>query len=141
MSDREKVIEVARSYLGTPFHDGARLKGVGIDCAQLLAAVYSEAALIESPKIEPYSPQFMLHRDEPLFEQHVLKFAHEIDEAAAQMGDIVLYQVGRSFAHGAIIVDWPRWIIHAFKSFRAVAETGAFDADLRGRKTKFFSMW
>ena len=140
VKDRARVIDVARSYLGTPFHDGAQLRGVGIDCANLLAATYTEAGLVPHVDIAPYSPQFMLHRDDPLFESYVRRFAHEIPEAEVQMGDIVLYKVGRSFAHGAIIVEWPNKIIHAFKSFRMVAETGGFDADLRGRETKFFTI-
>ena len=139
-ADRARVIDKARAWLGTPFHDGAQVKGAGVDCANLLAAAYAEAGIVDPVEIEPYSAQFMLHRDEPLFESYVRRFAVEIDEADVQRADIVLYQVGRSFAHGAIIIEWPGRIIHAFKSFRCVAETGAFDADLRGRKTKFFSI-
>jgi hypothetical protein len=83
----------------------------------------------------------MLHRDEPLFESYVRRFAREIEPGAVQPADIVLYRVGRSFAHGAIVIDWPGRIIHAFKSFRCVAETHGFEADLAGRATKFFSLW
>ena len=117
------------------------MKGHGVDCAQFIAAVYTATGTVPPFDIEPYSPQFMLHRSEPLFENYVRRFAREIEEAAAGPGDIVLYEVGRSFAHGAIIVDWPRSVIHAFKTFRAVAETDGFEADLHGRKTKFFSIW
>ena len=138
-ADRSRVIEIARSWLGTHFHDGAQLKGVGVDCAQLLAAVYGEAGMIDKPTIEQYSPQFMLHRDDPLFESYVKRFGHEVE--TPQMGDIVLYKIGRSFAHGAIVVEWPTKIIHAFKTFRMVAETDGFEADLRGRDVKFYSLW
>lgn len=137
---RQRVIDVARTWLGTPFHDCAQLKGVGVDCANLLAAVYAEACIVQPVEIEAYSPQFMLHRDDPLFESYVRRFAHEIPEAEAQMGDIVLYKIGRSFAHGAIIVEWPAHVIHAFKSFRAVVETGGHEADLMKRDVKFFSL-
>ena len=141
MSDRQRVVETARSWIGTPFHDVAGIKGVGCDCAHLLARVYTEAGLVEPFAIAPYSPQFMLHRDEPLFENYVRRFAHEIAPEAVQPGDIVLYKVGRSFAHGAIIVDWPARIIHAYKAFGLVAETHGFEGDLAGRQTKFFSLW
>ena len=138
--DRDRVLAAAQSWLGTPFHDCAQVKGVGVDCANILAAVYAEAGLVPEVEIAAYSPQFMLHSSEPLFESYVRRFADEVEEAVVQPADIVLYQVGRSFAHGAIIVDWPTKIIHAFKSFGRVAETGAFEADLLGRKTKFFSI-
>jgi len=140
-TSREAVIAIARGWLGTPFHDCAQLKGVGVDCAQLLAAVYGEAGFLTGLVIEPYSPQFMLHDNDPLFETYVRRFAREIDPADVKPADVVLYKVGRSFAHGAIVVDWPGAIIHAFKSFGRVAETPAFEADLFERKTKFFSVW
>ena len=140
-ASREDVIAIARGWLGTPFHDGAQLKGVGCDCAQLLGAVYGEAGLTPGLVIEPYSPQFMLHRDDPLFETYVRRFTQEIDPADVKPADVVLYRVGRSFAHGAIVLEWPGSIIHAFKSFGAVAVTDGFEADLLGRATKFFSVW
>ena len=139
--ERAALITVARTWLGTPFHNQQGVKGAGVDCAHLLAEVAIEAGITERFQIQHYSPQFMLHSGNPLFESYVTRFAHEIEEAAAQPGDIVLYQIGRSFAHGAIIIEWPTKIIHAFKTFRCVAETHGFEADLKGRKTKFFSLW
>lgn len=139
-AERQRVIEVARSWIRTPFHDGARIKGVGVDCANLLAEVFQEAGLVKDVDIKPYSPQFMLHRDEPLFEQYVQRFGHEV--ATPGLADIVLYRVGRSYAHGAIVsTPWPGAIIHAFKTYGFVAETGADEADLRGIKRKFYSLW
>jgi cell wall-associated NlpC family hydrolase len=140
-TDRQHVIDVARTWLGTPFHDNAGLKGVGVDCAHLIARVFVEAEVVTAFVIEGYSPQHMLHSDNELFLGYVERFAHEIQEGDVQAGDIVLYQVGRAYAHGAIIVAWPSKIIHAFKTFRMVAETDGFEADLKGRKTRFFSIW
>lgn len=136
---RAHVLQIARTYLGTPFHDGARIKGVGIDCANLLAEVFAEAGMIPAQEIAPYSPQWMLHRDEPLFEQYVQKLGHEVDVPLP--GDIVLYKIGRSFSHGGIVASWPTAVIHAFKMYGMVVETGADEGDLRGRQRKFYSLW
>ena len=138
---RERLISVARTWIGTPFHDQQGLKGVGVDCAHLLACVAIETGIVEPFTIEPYSPQFMLHSGDEKFVGYVERFAHEITEAEVQPADIVLYRIGRSFAHGAIIVEWPRMVVHAFKTYRAVVVTGPFEADLRGRAVKFFSLW
>jgi len=138
---REKIIEVARSWIGTPFHDNCGVKGVGVDCAHFLARVFSESGMSEEIQIEYYSPQFFLHTKEEKFASYVLQYSREITESEVQMGDIVLYKFGHSFAHGAIIVDWPKSIIHAHKLDGCVIETAAFDADLHGRKTRFFSVW
>ena len=36
MSIRSAIVEYARSLIGTPFHDAARVPGVGVDCAGVL---------------------------------------------------------------------------------------------------------
>jgi cell wall-associated NlpC family hydrolase len=36
------LISKAREYLGTPFHAGGRVKGVGVDCGGLLACVMQD---------------------------------------------------------------------------------------------------
>lgn len=136
---RARVIEVARGWMGTPFHDVAGKKGVGVDCAHLIARVYEEAGMIPLQDIETYSPQFMLHRDDPLFEQYIAKHGHPVE--APQMADIVLYKIGRSYSHGGIVVNWPGAIIHAFKNFGFVAETDADESSLRGKPRKFYSLW
>ncbi|MDR3495284.1 MAG: hypothetical protein P4L82_11850 [Ancalomicrobiaceae bacterium] len=139
--ERAHLIEVARGWSGTPFHDNQGLKGVGCDCAHFLARAAEEAGLVDRVAIEHYSPQFMLHTDVGLFESYVQRFAHQIAEADAGLGDIVLYHVGRSYAHGAFIVEWPGKVIHAFKTFGCVCETPGDEQDLVGRKVKFYSFW
>lgn len=140
-AERARLVDVARGWIRTPFHDCAGVKGVGVDCAQFLAAVFIEAGFVEPFTIAPYSPQFMLHRSDEIFMGTVLRFAKEIPAESVGAGDVVLYKIGRCFAHGAIVVDWPHRIIHAFKGFGCVAETHAFEAELRGRDVKFFSRW
>jgi cell wall-associated NlpC family hydrolase len=138
---RARVVACAREWEGTPFHDMARVKGVGVDCAQLLAASFSEAGLVDPVVTGNYSPQFMLHNKDERLVAFILRYAHEIDESNVGMGDVVTYRVGRSFAHAAIVVDWPSEIIHAHKlSGKVVAMRGDI-ADLQGRPRRFFSVW
>ena len=139
--ERARVLSLAAEWLGTPFHDNAGVKGVGCDCAHFLSGVFQEAGYAPDMVIEHYSPQFMLHSDEEKFAGYVLRYTREIAEPEVQPGDVVLYRIGRSYAHGAIIVDWPTRIIHAHKLSGSVVESHGFDADLRARKTRFFSPW
>jgi len=44
---RDRIQEVARTYLGTPYHHLARLKHVGIDCVGLVVGVAKELGLFE----------------------------------------------------------------------------------------------
>ena len=139
--ERQAVIDAARSWIGTPFHDCAAVRGAGIDCANLLARSFEEAGLTGPIDTGVYPPAWFLHRDEERFAEFVLRYAREITESEAGPGDIVLYKYGRCFAHGAIIVEWPKLIVHAYKSARIVTEYRPFDGDLYGRPTRFFTIW
>lgn len=103
--ERERVIAIAKTWLRTPYHSGAKVRGAGVDCAMLPAAVYREAGLI--PEVDPghYPPDWHLHKDEERYLATVL--AHAKPTETPLPGDFVLFKVGRAFAHGAIIVDWP----------------------------------
>lgn len=108
---RRRVVEVAREWLGTPYHDCARLKGVGADCATLIAEVFAEAGTMPPVEIAPYSPQWHLHQGEEQYLNRLLEYAHEI-EGPPLPADIVMFRFGRLYSHGAIVVAWPV-IIHA----------------------------
>ena len=43
---RDLVVKEAYSWIGTPYHHQAMIKGVGVDCALILLAVFREAGLI-----------------------------------------------------------------------------------------------
>lgn len=146
---RETVIEVARTWVGTPFHDHAGVKGVGVDCAHLLERVYAEAGVMDALPIEHYPPDWHLHRGEERFVAHVLRRGREIAEADVGPGDMVLFRFARCYSHGAIVVAWPAAekvetdarIIHAWKGGQRVLETGLREIGLEARGARFFSLW
>lgn len=51
----EDIIKIARSWIGTPYHHQASLKGVGCDCIGLVRGVYCEAYDTELPEMVNYS--------------------------------------------------------------------------------------
>lgn len=148
---RDTVVTVARSWLGTPYHHMGRIKGRegGVDCLTLLAEVYSEAGLIPRPDVPHYPRDFMNHRSAELYLDGVLKYCGEVTEPLP--GDIAVWKFGRCFSHGAIVIDWPR-IIHAHSTTNCLLDDaeraqwlkfiGENTAD-RGklRPVKFFSYW
>jgi cell wall-associated NlpC family hydrolase len=144
-SDEEKqracVLASALTWLGTPFHDVAGIKGVGVDCAHFVARAYEEAGMVRHIEIPPYPAQWFMHRDEERFLAFVLDAgAHEIEAAAARPGDLVMYKIGRCYAHGAVIIDWPQ-IIHAHAPSRCVVIGDGVSGDLADYKRRFFSLW
>jgi cell wall-associated NlpC family hydrolase len=107
---RTAVIAEARTWIGTPFHDRARIKGAGVDCLQLLIACYAAQGLI--PDVRPaYSPQFLLNSLDEIYLAGIKPFTVEVE--TPQPGDFALFKFGRCFSHAALVVDWPV-IIHAF---------------------------
>ena len=44
---RSQLLAVARSWLRTPFHAHASIKGAGVDCVHLCAALYIECGVME----------------------------------------------------------------------------------------------
>ena len=67
----------------------------------------------------------------------------EITEAEASLGDVVLFEIGRTYSHAAIIVDpgWP-YVIHADLGARAIILARGKDGALASAKShKFFTLW
>lgn len=137
--ERAAVIAAAQTWRRTPYHHRARVKGAGVDCAQILVAVYSEAGLIEPFDLPMYPPDFMLHRGEEIYRGIVSRYCRQID--APGVGDIVLYRFGRCFSHGGIIIDWPGRIIHAHRPDGMVVESGGDEGRLAGRAREYWSPW
>jgi cell wall-associated NlpC family hydrolase len=144
---RERVVAEARAWIGTPYHSGQRVRGAGVDCAQLPAAVYHAAGMVTEIPVTHYSPQFHLHRSEELYLAEVLGHAVELPaEATPQPGDFVLWKVGRVFAHGAIVVAWPT-IIHSVMGLGVVLDDAGqksrlfWDDALGWRERRAFTLW
>lgn len=136
---RAAIVAEALSWEGTKYHAHARVKGVGVDCAQLPAAVYEAVGL--APHVAPnYSSDWMLHRDEELYLAHVLPHAREITREESGPGDLVMWKFGRTFSHSAIIIDLPV-VIHAVLRGGAVIRADIDqDADLVSRPARFFTV-
>jgi NlpC/P60 family putative phage cell wall peptidase len=134
-SRRKAVIAEAETWLGTPYHHMARVKGVGCDCLTLLAAVYYSAEVIPAIDIPYYPPDWHLHRTAERYLDGLLCYAHEIE--APEPGDVALFKFGRCFSHSAIVTDWPL-MIHAWNA-GGVLRGDASQPMLAGRPVRFFS--
>ena len=139
--ERAAVVAEAIAWLGTPYHHRARLKSIGVDCAQLPLAVYANVGLIDAFDTGDYPPDWHLHRDGERYIAVIARLAGEIELADVQPGDVLLFKFGRAFSHGAIVTAWPQ-IVHANRKEGAVVLGDVDrDADLIGRPIKAFSYW
>jgi cell wall-associated NlpC family hydrolase len=135
MNPRSRVIVGAESWLRTPYHHMGRVKGGGTDCLMLLAEVYEAAGVIPHLDVPFYAPDWHLHRDAERYLLGIMRYAREID-ADPQRGDVAVFRFGRCFAHGAIVVSWPR-LIHAWCD-AGVVYADANQPPLVDRQVRFF---
>ena len=129
----------ALTWLRTPYHHRGTIKGVGVDCAMFPMLVYAACGLIETFDPGDYPPDWHLHRSDERYLNAVRARASEIDPTEAQRGDFVVFRVGRCYAHGAIVIKWPR-IIHAVVG-HAVMLDEATNGKLTGKPVKAFTLW
>lgn len=114
MKTRQQVVEIAKTWLGTPYHHEAGVKGAGADCAIFPINVAQEAGMMpKGIKIPHYPADWHMHQDEERYLETVLTYCAERPaDYVPQPADFLLWKFGKCFSHGAVVVDWPV-IIHA----------------------------
>lgn len=137
---RAAVVKEALTWLGTPYHHHARVKGVGVDCAQLLCAVYEACGCV--PHIDPgnYAHDWHLHRGEEVFIGWLEKAgAREVQTPTR--GDVAVFRYGRAYSHGAIVVGATGRVavLHAYVRL-GVMQTRLDEEPLLGRAVQFWTL-
>lgn len=139
---RYEIVDQALAWRGTPYHHHGRVRGVGVDCAMLLAEVYQACELVPHVDAGHYPTDWHLHRSEEVFVAWLLRLgAREV--AAPGLGDVGLWQFGRTFSHGGIVVDLPQYaapqVLHAYID-RRVELTRLDEEPLAGRAVRWFTL-
>lgn len=98
-----QFLTLARTWIGTPYHDQARLKGVGADCIGFIVGLVSEATgrHITAPiNYGRYpNPAIALKGIRDSGE------CHDITLAEARPGDIIYMRIAREPQHFGVISD------------------------------------
>jgi len=141
---RRRVVVEARSWLGTPYHHHGRIKQVGVDCAQILAAVFETVGLVPHLELGQYSTQWHLHRGEETYLQWLRDVgAREVqpDVQTPAPGDVGVWKFGRTFSHGGIVIDGGSdpLVVHAYIG-RGVILSRASESPLAGRPGSYWSI-
>lgn len=136
---RQLVAQEARAWLGTPYHHHGRIRGVGVDCAMLLAEVYQACGIVGHLDPGHYATDWHLHRSEELFLGWASANATEVQTPA--LGDVGIWRFGRTYSHGGIVVqvDPLPIIVHAHLPSRAVVATALHEHPFSGRAVRWFS--
>jgi cell wall-associated NlpC family hydrolase len=142
-AQRAAVVAMARSWIGTPYHNCADIKHVGVDCGMLLVRVFVDSGLCAPFDPRPYPVDWHLHRNEERYLGFIFDRSCEIGRP--KPGDVMVLRYGRCYSHGAIVTRGaPLTIVHAYYPARCVIEEeiarNAVLADA-ARKPRFFSIW
>ena len=139
--ERSAVVAEGLTWLHTPYHSHARIKGVGVDCAQILADVFPAALGWPRIELEDYPRDWHLHRSEERYERLLAHYgARRLpDGARPQQADIATFKWGRTFSHGGIFVDHET-VLHAYIGAEVML-TRLTEAPLAGREMHLWSHW
>lgn len=89
------IVAAARSWLGTPYHHQAALKGVGCDCLGLVRGVYEELYGKPAETPPPYSRDWAEASAIETMLEAARRHLAEIDPRAARCGDVVIFRLRR----------------------------------------------
>jgi cell wall-associated NlpC family hydrolase len=143
--ERAVVVAEAKTWLGTPFRDQADVKGGGVDCAMLLVRVFVDTGIVAPLDPRPYPTQWHLHQGEERFLNVIERFGAEVNRDPIP-GDVVVYQFGRCYAHGAVVIE-ENHLIHAYYLSGKVEISPMIDTRLsllrtnKPRPKKIFDCW
>jgi cell wall-associated NlpC family hydrolase len=139
---RAAVVAEARSWISTPYHNCADIKGVGCDCGMLLVRVMVDCKLCAPFDPRPYPPDWHLHRSEEKYLGFIFDRGHEV--TSPQPGDVMVFKFGRCYSHGGFVTSInPLKIVHAYHKARRVLEEGVARNSvlMNNRAPRFFSYW
>lgn len=135
---RMKVLEIAGSWLGTPYRHQASRKGVGCDCLGLMIGIWRELYGEKVAARLCYSPDWAeTAQGEPLLAA-LRGHCDDLDPREMRPGDILAFrwQAGSAAKHLALLAPEKR-IIHAYEGHAVMAS--AFVPSWRRRLAGVFA--
>ena len=82
--ERDRIIAEARRWIDTPYHNGADIRGAGVDCGMLIVRVFVDTGLCAPFDPRPYPPDWHLHRGDERYLGFVFDRCAEVDDAGAR---------------------------------------------------------
>jgi NlpC/P60 family putative phage cell wall peptidase len=138
IAQRAAVLAEAKTWLRTPYHHQARIKGAGVDCLLLLCEVYQAAGLIPYVDPTPYPQNWHVHRSDERYLDGVTQYARQTT-TAPNVGDFVLFKFGRAYSHAGIYAG-NDLLIHSLVD-RGVIQTSLQEPPLAGRAALVYTFW
>ena len=119
----DRIVSAARSWLGTPYHDQASLKGVGCDCLGLIRGVWRETVGPEPFAMPPYSRDWgEVAKREPILDlARGVMLEVPLDRIAPSAVLVFRMRPGAVAKHLGILTE-PGRFIHAYERIGVLEE-------------------
>lgn len=113
---RERIAQLkqeAEQWIGTPFVSHACVRGAGVDCIHLIAAIYLACGVIKSF----HPPKYALDSGSHNADSQLLawldahpRFVRLSSQSTPRIGDILCFNLGMSEHHIAALIDERKFI-------------------------------
>ena len=119
---RARIVAAARSWIGTPYHHQASVKGVGADCLGLIRGVWRDVYGEDAEHPPGYSRDWGEAAGEETLLQAAARHLVATRLAQRQPGDVLIFRMrsGAIAKHAAVLAT-PHTIVHAMED-RLAAE-------------------
>lgn len=141
---RTAILAEAKLWLGTPYKNTGRMRGVGANCAQLLYGIYKGAGILPPDAPEPrwYSSQLHVHQKEERLIEYIKSYGGiEIEQAEVKPADVIVFHTGKSHGHAAIVVDFPGTMIHTMQPQGCAFGHCTKEGQLQRFGRRYFTLW
>lgn len=108
-AERERVIAEALTWIGTPYHHMASVKGSGASCSTYIATVFNAALGLNLHVVEHAEQWYLSSEEQKYLNELRAQGFVEVEQAEAKKADLVISKtVYTVYCHGAILLDWPK---------------------------------
>lgn len=121
-SRRLQLVNEASTWIGTPFHDNAGVKGAGVSCQKLIGALYIHTGVWPEGFEIPDGPMNWsnAHEDSLItaaMEKEITdgRFMEVLDSAAIP-GDLVGFKIGGCLHHLGLVLASSGMFIHCLRN-------------------------
>ena len=122
-ADPALIVASARSWLGTPYHDQASVKGAGVDCLGLARGIWREVIGPEPLSVPPYSRDWGEMLATEVLAEGAAGWLQPIPLAETAPGSVVLFRMmPTAIAKHVGILTGAASFIHAFQGIGVIEE-------------------
>jgi len=116
---RNRVVGVARGWIGTPYVHQQAVRGAGCDCLGLVRGVWREVRGAEPEPVPAYTPDWSEAAGDERLWQAARRWLREV--AAPEPGDVLLFRMrSGAVAKHLGIMSGPDAFIHAYSGHGVV---------------------